>query len=62
MEVKPKNLRQTKSKLPEVRCFQCNKLLFLGIAENVEIKCSRCGTVQCIGSCRQEAKVHISSW
>ncbi len=62
MEIKPQNLRQPKAKLPEVRCFRCNRLLFLGIAEDVEIKCSRCGVVQYIGSRKQETKVHISSW
>ncbi|HWR06225.1 Com family DNA-binding transcriptional regulator [Sporomusa sp.] len=59
---KAKNLRPAKSKLPEVRCFQCNRLLFCGIAEDMEIKCSRCGAIQYIGNSKQESRVNISSW
>ena len=50
METKLNNLRPPKSRLPEVRCFRCNRLLFRCIAEDVEIKCSRCGVVQYIGN------------
>ena len=59
MEIKAKNLRLAKAKLPEVRCFRCNRLLFYGIAEDVEIKCSRCGAIQSIGICKQKSKATL---
>ena len=62
METKLNNLRPPKSRLPEVRCFRCNRLLYRGIAEDVEIKCSRCGVVQNIGKSSQESGTKISSW
>ena len=34
--------------LPEVRCKKCNRLLFVGTVEYVEIKCPRCHCVQVI--------------
>lgn len=37
------------NKLPEVRCKNCNKLLFLGKVQYVEIKCPKCKRVQKIG-------------
>ena len=37
------------NKLPEVRCKNCNKLLFLGKVQYVEIKCPKCKSVQKIG-------------
>lgn len=32
--------------LPEVRCTKCNRLLFVGKVEYVEIKCPRCHSLQ----------------
>ncbi|WP_084407511.1 Com family DNA-binding transcriptional regulator [Maridesulfovibrio bastinii] len=29
----------------EIRCGKCNRLLAIGTAENIEIKCPRCGTL-----------------
>lgn len=37
------------NKLPEIRCKNCNKLLFLGKVQYVEIKCPKCKRVQKIG-------------
>lgn len=34
--------------LPPVRCVKCNRLLFLGFAERVEIKCPKCGRLQSV--------------
>lgn len=31
--------------MKEYRCIKCNKLLFKGEPNNVEIKCPRCGTM-----------------
>lgn len=44
-------LRQARQKtefLPQVRCLQCGRLLFRGLAERVEIKCPKCGRLQCV--------------
>ncbi|MBP2659877.1 MAG: Mu-like prophage protein Com [Firmicutes bacterium] len=59
MEIKDKELRYAKPKWPEVRCGQCNRLLFRGIVEDMEIKCSRCGAIQYIGDCKQEARMNV---
>ncbi len=61
MEIKDKDLRYAKPKWPEVRCSQCNRLLFRGIVEDMEIKCSRCGAIQCIGGCKQETRMNVCS-
>lgn len=34
--------------LPEIRCKCCNRLLFKGRAELVEIKCPKCNTCQTV--------------
>lgn len=36
-------------KLPEVRCKICNRLLFYGKVQYVEIKCPKCNKIQKIG-------------
>ncbi|SFM11852.1 Com family DNA-binding transcriptional regulator [Pelosinus propionicus] len=59
MEIRDKELRHARPKWPEVRCIQCNRLLFRGIVEDMEIKCSRCGTIQHIGECKQEEKMNV---
>lgn len=35
-----------KTALPPVRCRNCQRLLFMGLAVNIEIKCPKCGSVQ----------------
>jgi phage FluMu protein Com len=61
MEMKYKDLRQAKPMWPEVRCCQCNRLLFRGLVEDVEIKCPRCGAIQWIGGNKldQETRINI---
>lgn len=61
MELKSKKAQPAKFKLPEVRCFWCNRLLFRGIVENVEIKCPRCNAVQYIGSYHQSVPLQDGS-
>jgi phage FluMu protein Com len=38
-------MSNTKGKKTEYRCFNCNKKLAVGVAELLEIKCTRCGHV-----------------
>ncbi len=61
MGVKHKSLQIAKPKLPEMRCSQCNRLLFLGIVEDVEVKCPRCGAIQHLGLTRSKAGLVIHS-
>lgn len=61
MEIKDKELQHAKPKWPEVRCSQCNRLLFRGIVEDMEIKCSRCGAIQYIGDRKQETRINVCS-
>lgn len=48
MNISKKNIKRNRI-LPEVRCKKCNRLLFVGIVEYVEIKCPRCHCLQKIG-------------
>ncbi|MDM8143063.1 Com family DNA-binding transcriptional regulator [Megamonas hypermegale] len=41
--------RKEIKKLPEVRCKVCNRLLFLGKVQYVEIKCPKCNKIQKVG-------------
>jgi len=61
VEINYKNMRLAKLKWPETRCCQCNRLLFHGIVEDVEIKCPRCGAVQLIGSCKPRQQVSMQN-
>ena len=42
--------------MSEVRCPNCNRLLFRGIIKYVEIKCPKCHCVQCFQERMQEDK------
>lgn len=39
-------VREFRGDLPSVRCECCNRLLFRGVVETIEIKCPKCGAVQ----------------
>ena len=41
--------RAKMKKLPEVRCSVCNRLLFCGKVQYVEIKCPKCRRIQKVG-------------
>ncbi|WP_340162591.1 Com family DNA-binding transcriptional regulator [Dendrosporobacter quercicolus] len=56
VETQYKKIVFLKSKLSEVRCRRCGRLLFCGIVEEVEIKCPRCKTVQMVGGRKQRRK------
>lgn len=43
-------VRPLRENLPAVRCKSCNRLLFRGFAERIEIKCPKCGIVHEIKS------------
>ncbi len=36
--------------LSEIRCRRCNRLLFRGRVDYVEIKCPKCHCVQCVNA------------
>lgn len=42
-------LKKEVKKLPEVRCRVCNRLLFFGKVQYVEIKCPKCNKIQKVG-------------
>lgn len=44
-------LKKETKKLPEVRCKICNRLLFCGKVQYVEIKCPKCRKIQRVGKC-----------
>lgn len=44
-----KQILQKVRKLPEHRCKFCNRLLFLGNVQYVEIKCPKCSQIAKIG-------------
>lgn len=41
---------QAAEPLPQVRCLTCSRLLFYGLAKRVEIKCPKCGRLQCVNN------------
>ncbi|EGO64528.1 Com family DNA-binding transcriptional regulator [Acetonema longum] len=43
--------RKRKEALPPIRCKHCSRLLCRGIAQTIEIKCPKCGTIQIIQGC-----------
>ena len=41
-------VRELRGDLPAIRCTCCNRLLYRGVAQTIEIKCPKCGMVQLI--------------
>jgi iron complex transport system substrate-binding protein len=41
-------VRELRGNLPAIRCNCCNRLLYRGVAQTIEIKCPKCGMVQLI--------------
>ncbi|CQR72748.1 High-affinity heme uptake system protein IsdE precursor [Sporomusa ovata DSM 2662] len=39
-------VRELRGDLPAIRCTNCNRLLYRGVAQTIEIKCPKCGVVQ----------------
>lgn len=47
-------VRELRGALPSIRCKCCNRLLYRGVAQSIEIKCPKCGVVQLIRGCECE--------
>lgn len=45
-------VREFRGDLPAIRCRCCNRLLYRGVAQIIEIKCPKCGTVQTVEGCK----------
>lgn len=43
-------VRELRGTLPSIRCSCCNRLLYRGVAQAIEIKCPKCGVVQYMNS------------
>nr|WP_092073898.1 ABC transporter substrate-binding protein [Dendrosporobacter quercicolus]NSL47856.1 ABC transporter substrate-binding protein [Dendrosporobacter quercicolus DSM 1736]SDM69707.1 iron complex transport system substrate-binding protein [Dendrosporobacter quercicolus] len=46
------NVKELKGTLPSIRCNYCNRLLYRGVVQAIEIKCPKCAAVQSIKGCR----------
>lgn len=48
------DINESREILPSIRCVNCHRLLYRGLAQTIEIKCPKCGVVQLIKSCGRE--------
>lgn len=54
-------IKEISGNLPAIRCSCCNRLLYRGIAQTIEIKCPKCGIVHTVKGCeipRLNADIH----
>ncbi|CUH97697.1 hypothetical protein P22_3832 [Propionispora sp. 2/2-37] len=48
-----KTVRELQETLPSMRCKYCNRLLYRGVVQTIEIKCPKCGMIQLITGCER---------
>ena len=52
-------VRELRGNLPPIRCSCCNRLLYRGVAQTIEIKCPKCGKVQTVKGLETE-RLHLA--